>query len=341
MWHAKTCFFVILTASVLADTSPVTLTITMPKEESYFCEPIPTTYTYTNVSATTVLLPRELVQYPKGNPDFHIIQKSTGLRAPTLERFFPSLSWLRMTPFQRCVVLHPGESVCHNLDLVRRYYPDNFQYGGALLDEPGVYEVTLIYENTFYNVEASTFTVLGGILRSNTLTLRLRPPNEIERRELFLQLESNDKNVWRRALDSLSSARDDRILPRVYEMLASENGLLQGRACAAMARFRGNQEVLSRLHDVALNADTDWKRECAVLALGQIRNPASVPVLASLCLQSSFQKTRVSAARILLMDYESAEHLEKIEAVMERAFAPEGSVTWKAKIRELRKTVPK
>jgi hypothetical protein len=246
-----------------------------------------------------------------------------------------------MSLTKRCIVLAPGETFSINLDLLHRYYPDNFQYGGARLDASGEYRVTLQYQNAHYDGRSSTFTVLRGTHHSNTVAFRLRPPNETERAKLLDNIHSRDRNVSRQALDSLAIAGDTRILPRLYDMLSSQDKELQARACSALGRFRDNKDVLARLHETALKNDTDWARMCATEALGLIQSPSSVSILAILCADDRYPDASVVAARILLMDYEASEHLDRIEAVMRRQFGSKGDATWQAKIRELRKKASK
>jgi hypothetical protein len=309
----------------------------LEKNEFYFCEPIRATYELRNEGDMTILIPREIIEYPKGNPDFWIIHRGTGKRVYTLERFYPDITRDRVDLFDRCVSLQPGKRFTRVVDLAYRYYPDNFLYGGIRLDQGGEYEVSLLCENTSYKAQGSTSTVFMGAVRSNPVRFRLRGPDARERKKLREDLKSRDPIVWRRALDGLSIANDPEALPFAYSLIESADTNKQLRGFAALARFSKNPQVLERLHSVAATHPSDWTRMCAVDALGQIRNLSSVPVLGSLCGNSSYPKASLAAARVLLMDYEAADRLRRIESVMESSLTSEARTLWRAKIREIRR----
>jgi len=328
----------ILTAPTKATTEPVRISLSLSKDSYYFTEPIPTTYTIQNMSRTTLLLPKDIIEFPKGNPNFDILEEKSGQRVNSLRRVFDAYWGVPL--FEACVALRPGETFSRSLDLLAIYYPVHY-VGGPRLDRAGSFRATFVYGNSFLTAQATTYTALRGAYRSNTVVFALRPPTQEERAPFLADLDSKDRGRVRRALDCLSMAQDGHVLPRLHALLNDPVLQLQEAACDNLTYFGENAEVLARLIRKASDDPTDMGRLYAVAALEQIGNPACVPALVSICSDARFPKASVVAARVLLNRFEAVEHLDKIEAVMKREFGAKGSVTWESKIRQMRKKTGK
>jgi hypothetical protein len=319
----------------------VKISLALSDNEYCFTESIPATYAIENLSSTTVLLPKDVVESPRGNPKFEIIQESTGRPVHTMRRFFPPHPPHLVVPFDLCVALEPGGKHSCHIDIGKIYYPSH-DVGGARLDKAGRYTVTFLYENTLLDGRGSTYTVLRGAHRSNTESFVLRPPNEKESILFLRDLGSTNPERLQKSLYALSMARDERVLPRLYELLSTGPLQLQRFACAGLSYFGQKPKVLARLLHKASSDHTDIGRIYALDAVEEVGNPVCIPTLVNLCKEvEKHPKAATVAARMLLMTFESAEHLDTIEDVMQRRFGARGNSTWKAKIRELRRKAPR
>jgi len=165
----------------------------------------------------------------------------------------------------------------------------------------------------------------------------LRPPADSESLQFLSQIQSSDEQLVRRAVQALSMAEDERILPRLYDLLSTKSLQLQEIACDGLSYYRGNREVVAKLVEKATRDENEMARIYALDALEELGDAACITALAQICQDDRYPRASVVAARILMNTFQAAEHLDKIEAVMRRHFGPRGDPTWAANIRELRK----